>query len=166
MTSPKKELGFDRAYPGEDETGSQAMVSPEPGARGAIRDGLSALPAIGVALLPKLTCPACWPAYAWILGLFGIGFVNYTPYLAPLMAFFLTLAVAPMAFRAKSRRGYGPFAVGLAAAVVVMGGKFWFDSDYAMNGGLGLLVAALLWNMWPMKKPSCPACAREAGVSK
>lgn len=33
---------------------------------------LAALPGIGVSLLPKLMCPACWPAYAglWSLDIF------------------------------------------------------------------------------------------------
>ena len=39
------------------------------------------LPAIGAALLPKLTCPACWPAYAAVLSALGVSFVDYTPYL-------------------------------------------------------------------------------------
>lgn len=29
---------------------------------------LSVLPGVGVALLPIGTCPACWPAYAGLLG--------------------------------------------------------------------------------------------------
>ena len=44
-------------------------------------NSLAALPATGVALLPGLTCPACWPAYGALLGSLGLGFVNYTPYL-------------------------------------------------------------------------------------
>jgi hypothetical protein len=34
--------------------------------RPVCRGMLALLPAIGVALLPKLTCPACWPAYAGV----------------------------------------------------------------------------------------------------
>lgn len=131
----------------------------------SIGGAFSVLPAIGVALAPKLTCPACWPAYAWLLGVFGIGFVNYTPYLAPLMALFLTLAVAPLAYHAKSRRGYGPFALGLAASAAAMTGKFWLGSEPVMYAGFGLLVAAFAWNSWPVKTADdnapCPACVGE-----
>ncbi len=118
---------------------------------GVFKRGLSMAPAIGVAILPKLTCPACWPAYAGLLGSFGVGFINYTPYLAPLTLFFLTLAVLPLAYRAQSRHGYGPLVMGAAAAVSVMFSKFILESDPAMFGGLGLVVAASLWNTWPKK---------------
>jgi len=137
--------------------------------KGMAGQSLSMAPAIGVALAPKLTCPACWPAYAWLLGVFGVEFINYTPYLAPLMALFLALAIAPMVFQAKSRRSYGPLALGLTAVVVTMAGKFWFNSDLAMYGGLALLVTASIWNMWPKsvyKSPHCPACVRETGASE
>ena len=30
----------------------------------ALKQGLLALPGVGVSLFPKLRCPACWPAYA------------------------------------------------------------------------------------------------------
>ena len=48
--------------------------------------GLAALPSVGVALLPKLTCPFCWPAYTALLSSVGISFVDYTPYLLPTIA--------------------------------------------------------------------------------
>jgi len=134
---------------------------------GSIGGGVYILPAIGVALLPKLTCAACWPACAWLLGVLGIGFVNYTPYLAPLLAFFLTLAVAPLAFQVRKRRGYGPFALGLTAAVAVIADRLWLGSDMAMYGGLGLLVAASIWNTWPKRvseNAPCPACPGRRGL--
>src|SRR6185436_814844 len=34
------------------------------------RQALLTIPGIGVALLPKLACPLCWPAYAGILSSF------------------------------------------------------------------------------------------------
>lgn len=49
---------------------------------------LSALPAIGIAVLPKLTCAACWSIYSGLLSSLGLGFVNYTHYLLPLTVFF------------------------------------------------------------------------------
>ena len=119
------------------------------------------LPAIGVALLPKLACPACWPAYAGVLSSMGIGFVNFNPYLFPLTALFLFLAIASLAFRARSRRGYGPFALGTVAALIVVAGKFILMHDATMYGGIILLMGASLWNSWPRHKKgnnSCPAC--------
>ena len=119
------------------------------------------LPAVGAAFLPKLTCPACWPAYAGMLSALGIGFFDYTPYLLPLTAVFVLIAVCALAYRAKQRRGYKPFLLGLAAGATLLAGKFHFDSDAAMYAGLAVLVLASLWNTWPMPQPTgvpCPAC--------
>jgi hypothetical protein len=122
---------------------------------------LATAPGIAFALLPKFACPACWPAYAALFGSLGLGFVLDTTYLLPLTALFLALAVGALAFRARSRRGYGPFAVGLAAAVIVVLGKFAFESDAALYSGIGLLIGASVWNAWPKRRGgvgSCPMC--------
>lgn len=127
------------------------------------RSSLATVPGIASALLPKLACPACWPAYAGLLSSVGLGFLLNTAYLFPLTAAFLVLAVGALAFRARARRGYGPFAVGLTAATVVLVGKFAFDSNAAMYGGIGLLVAASVWNAWPKRNNSigsCPKCVQ------
>ena len=81
---------------------------------------IAILSAIGLALLPKLTCPACWPAYAGLLSSFGIGFFNYTSYLLPITFVFLIVAVAALIYRAKARRGYGPFVLGLLASIAIL----------------------------------------------
>lgn len=112
------------------------------------------LPAIGLALLPKVVCPACWPAYAGTLSVIGLGFLAETAYLLPLTSLFLTVAVGALGFRARRRRGYGPFAAGIVAAVLVIVGKFVVESDLAMFGGVGLLVGASLWNTWPNRNGS------------
>jgi hypothetical protein len=52
----------------------------------------------------------------------------------------------------------------------VLVGKFIFESNAAMYGGLVILIAASLWNAWPKRtigsgKEACTACAsREAGM--
>src|SRR5690606_38639800 len=99
--------------------------------------------------LPKVACPACWPAYAGFLSSVGLGFLLETTYLLPLTAAFLATALGALAYRAKRRRGYIPFALGLFAAAVVLAGKFAFESDPAMYAGLAILVGASLWNSWP-----------------
>lgn len=122
---------------------------------------LAMLPSIGVAMLPKLVCPACWPAYAGLLSAIGLGFVNYTPYLLPLTVLFLTMAVASLAYHASLRRGLKPFALGIIAAVIVVAGKFFFASDQAMYIGIAVLVAASIWNSFPKKTIigiACPGC--------
>lgn len=118
------------------------------------RTNLAALlPAIGTALLPKLTCPACWPAYAALLSSLGLGFVDYTPWLFPATVAFLFVTLALLAWR--PRRGYRPLALGITAGAVVLIGKFAFDSEITVYAGIVLLAAASAWNAWP---------ARQAGV--
>ncbi len=65
------------------------------------KQGLLAVPGVGVSLLPKLICPLCWPAYAGLLSTLGLGFLISTAYLFPLTAALLALAVASLAFRAS-----------------------------------------------------------------
>lgn len=134
------------------------------GASNGWRSWLAVIPAVGVAMLPKLACPACWPAYAGLLSSVGLGFLIQTTYLFPLMVAFLVVAVGALGLRSRSRHGLGPFVVGLISAIVVIFGKFLFDSNPAMYGGIALLIGASVWNAWPKgkKSPPCPACA-EAG---
>jgi hypothetical protein len=129
-----------------------------------LKQGLLALPSVGFSMLPKLACPACWPAYAGLLSSVGLGFLISTAYLLPLTAAFLFLAVAALVFRANKRRGYGPFVLGLVAGSAVLLGKFAWESKLTMYGALGLLVVASLWNAWPLhngEAATCPECQRE-----
>src|SRR5579864_1017010 len=80
------------------------------------RQGLLAVPSVGVSMLPKLACPACWPAYSGLLASVGLGPLIRETYLLPLTATFLGLALGVMAFKARERYGYGPFLLGLVAA--------------------------------------------------
>jgi hypothetical protein len=128
--------------------------------RAAAGTNLAALlPAIGMAALPKLTCPACWPAYAGLLSALGLGFIDYTPWLLPMTAGFLVLTLATLAWRARSRRGYGPLTLGAASAALVLIGRFVFESEAALWIGITALVAASAWNSWPRARAVCPACA-------
>ncbi|MBZ0272519.1 MerC family mercury resistance protein [bacterium] len=120
---------------------------------------LAVVPGIGVALLPKLACPACWPAYAGFLSALGLGFLIEAKWLLPLTAVFLVLAVAALGYKARARRGFGPLALGVAASALVLVGKFVWDIDRVMYAGIATLVAASLWNTWPRKAThgsSCP----------
>jgi hypothetical protein len=118
---------------------------------------VSLMPAVGAALLPKLTCPACWPAYAALLSALGVSFFDYTPYLLPFTLVFLVVTLAILAWR--PRRGYAPLALGLFAAVIMLIGKFIFDSDVAAYAGVALLVGASAWNAWPTQATAaCVNC--------
>jgi mercuric ion transport protein len=146
-------------------TALRSRASGEPSANGTHgrKLSLATLPGIGAAFLPKIACPACWPAYAGFVSSAGLGFLLDTTYLLPLTATFLATAVGALAYRARERRGHTPFALGLLAAAGVLIGKFAFESDRAMYGGLAALVGASLWNTWPIRRPrgQCPECVAE-----
>jgi hypothetical protein len=118
------------------------------------KQGLLALPSVGVSLLPKLACPACWPAYAGLLTSVGLGFLISVIYLLPLTTAFLVLALGALAFRARQRHGYGPFLLGIVAASGVLLGKFLWESNPIIYGAVGLLVVSSLWNTWPRRDKS------------
>ncbi len=91
------------------------------------KQGILALPSIGVSILPKLA----------------------------------------MLFRAKARRGYGPFLLGVLAGIGVLVGKFVWESSPAMYGAVGLLVIASLWNTWPRReKPDEPRARSHCNTEK
>ncbi len=130
---------------------------------------LSALPAVGGALLPKLTCAACWPAYTALLSALGVEFVDYTPYLLPITVAALAIALFGLGWRAHARRGFGPLALGIVASAVIVIGKFAFDSDTTAYIGAAVLIGATVWNLWPRRANAgnCGACCTaEATGSK
>lgn len=139
------------------------------GGRSRWRSFLATVPAVGTTFLPVGACPACWPVYAGFLSSLGLGFMAKTAYLLPLTLVFLSMAVGALAFRAGTRRGYGPFALGVVASAVVVGGKFVLGSNPIMYLGIGLLVAGSIWNIWPRGRrlrSECPACVSEAPPSR
>lgn len=121
----------------------------------------ASFPAIGTALLPKLTCPLCFPAYAAILSALGIEFLDYTPYLMPLTAIFLAVAITVLALQARRTGNIVPLALGIVASIVVLFAKFGLDSDWLTTGGIVMLVAAIvLGNRTKLAANApCPACA-------
>lgn len=146
------------------ETIARALMSPPhtttDGGRFSWKGLSSTAPALGLAFLPKIACPACWPAYAGVLGTLGVSFLVDTRILFALTAAFLAIALFFLGYRASSRRGFGPLVLGLCASVVLLTGKFYFESDAAMFSGVGLLMVASLWNSWPRREntPECSSC--------
>ncbi|MDQ6996300.1 MAG: hypothetical protein Q9M82_02430 [Mariprofundus sp.] len=127
-----------------------------------------------LAFLTRLLCPACWPAYAGLMSSMGLGFLLKTTWLLPLTMITLVFVLASLAFRARARRGYGPFILGLLGSSALLIGRFVFTSGTAISvwtidGGAGLLVAASVWNGWngwprkrkDMETDECPSCSPE-----
>jgi hypothetical protein len=125
------------------------------------KETIVAIPGIGVSLLPKLMCPACWPAYAGLISSLGLGFLISTRYLLPLTIGFLAITATALGFRSSRRHGLGPFYAGLIGAILILAGKFRLDSKHTTYAGIALLIAASIWNSWPRRAatvPFCPAC--------
>lgn len=122
---------------------------------------LAVVPGIGVSVLPKLMCPLCWPAYAGVVSALGLGFLISAKYLLPLTVAFLAVTEAALGFRGSRRHGYRPFTLGLLASAAILIGKFYFDATQPAYVGVGLLIAASVWNSWPrgaVRRAACPAC--------
>ncbi|MCB1319029.1 MAG: hypothetical protein KDK34_02185 [Leptospiraceae bacterium] len=110
-------------------------------------------------MLPVVTCAACWPAYAAVLSSLGIGFVNYTPYLMPLMIALTAVALFGLFHRAKFRWGYGPFALGVVAGAFILVSRFVLELDALLYAGAAGFLSASIWNAWPLRRgkdgPGC-----------
>ena len=128
--------------------------------------GLIAAPGLGLSLVPKVICPFCWPSYAALLSSLGLGFLISTAYLLPLTAILLSACVGSLAYQAPRRRGLGPFWLGLGSIVLVLTGKFYFNSALVTYGGVALLATASIWNVWPRRAENahCPACILVRGL--
>jgi len=118
------------------------------------------LPGAGIALLPVGACPACWPAYAGLLGSLGLGFLLDSSYLLPLTGVFLVMALVALGYRAAGRRGYGPLALGVGAAAMTLIGKFALASSALLYLGLALLIGASIWNTWPLSAARTGTCGK------
>jgi mercuric ion transport protein len=122
---------------------------------------VAALPAIIFALLPKLICPFCWPLYTGLLGSIGINFINYTPYLFPLLTLFLILTMSGLMLGAKSNKQYDPIFLGGLSSLLVLIGKFLYESEMCLYFGLIGLVASVIWQQRIKSsgnRDSCPDC--------
>ncbi|MGH1348814.1 MAG: MerC family mercury resistance protein [Nannocystales bacterium] len=143
---------------GQGGVGSEER--PPTPSRSRWRSTAAVLPGIGIALVPKVVCPLCWPAYAGVLGAAGLTVLMEARWLLPISAVFLLTALAALALGARSRRGYGPLCLGASSAVAVLVGKFALDSTVTVYFGIAALIVACIWNAWPRRltAPSCSTC--------
>ena len=127
--------------------------------RGGWKGIFAMFPSIGAVIIPGISCPLCWPAYTGLLSSLGIGFLNYTPYLSPFIIVLLTISVLALGFHAERRHGYLPACVGLTAALVIVIGRFAIGWTLLTYAGIVLLIAASVWNSWPLKYKSSSSCS-------
>ena len=120
---------------------------------------LAAAPGFGAALLPVLKCPACWTAYAGLAASLGLGALLDRTHLLVLTAITLGMALVSLAYRAPSRKGYGPAVLGAVAVGLTLVGKFALASTPLWHLGIAALVGAALWNAWPQRAAAAGTCA-------
>lgn len=126
------------------------------------------LPGVGIALLPKLICPACWPAYAALLSSVGLGFLVPSSNLFMLTVVSLALALGAIALKAPTRRRSGVLVLGTIAAVSIVFAKFVFNSGVVLHAGVFVLIGASAWNAWPIRPaapPNCTQCSKSMNLN-
>ena len=130
------------------------------------RQGRSVLgiPAAALAALPL--CPACYPAYAGVLSALGLTALSSTAVQTVLTLVFVSVALGALLYQARSRRGYGPLALGALASLVLSFAKFVMGSDPITYAAVGVLVFAGLWNAWPRSDAACEIDAAEPSQAK
>lgn len=136
--------------------------------RRGIRHSVLAMPGIGVALLPKLACPLCWPAYAALVSALGLGFLLTAAVLFWITAICLLTTVVSLAIGSRKRHGQGPAFAATVASLMIVIGKFGVGSERLAYTGVALLAAAALWNAWsrhPTGIENCRRCA-SAGLTE
>ena len=102
-------------------------------------------------MLPKGTCPLCWPAYAALLSAVGVRVDILNRYLFSITAGLVAIALLAMGWRAKQRNGYGPVIVATLAATVLLSGKFLLRDPAVFYLGLFLFGMASVWNVAPRR---------------
>ena len=125
---------------------------------------VTSLPGLATSMLPVGVCPACWPIYAGILSATGLTALARSEVLLPVAAILLVLALVGLAFRARSRRGYGPLCLGAVACAAILVGRFVIATEPVVYLGAAILLTASVWNAWPIKArkaDSCPACREQ-----
>lgn len=95
-----------------------------------------------------------------------MGFLPTTRYLLPLTLVSLAIPLGVLAVLA--RRGYGvlPLVFGVTGALLLMVGRFAWESNPLLYSGLAALITASVWGGWSRRKSiasrpagSCPACS-------
>lgn len=129
-----------------------------------VRRFFVAVPAVVISLISHAgVCPACWPLLGGLMSSLGVTFLFETRYLLPLMIGCLALAVGALSYGA--RRDYRPVALGIAASVLVLIGRFVVDAALVTIVGACLLVGAYVWSFWSRRQnraSSCQSCGSAA----
>jgi len=109
--------------------------------------GFPVITTVLAAAMPK--CPLCWLV---LMSALGVGPVIGSQWLQPITIGLLLLSVGGLLVRARRLSAYGPFILGLAAAVAMYLCKFNFNYDLGVYLSAVTLVAAAAWNILPKRR--------------
>lgn len=97
-----------------------------------------------IAFFPK--CPFCWAVYMSMFGSIGLVKLPYMPWLFPVLIGFLAFHLF-MLWRKVPQKGYFPFLISLAGAVVILSGKLFFPlAQWLSVTGMILIISGSLLN--------------------
>lgn len=145
---------------------SRESTAPQNGSRGAMMRMLAVVPAVLLSMLPVLSCPGCWPAYAGVLSSLGVSFLMEAEWLFSLTGAALAVSLFTLGFRARRRRGRGPMALGIVASAAIIIGRFAVQLDVVVYIGASLLIGASIWNSWPKKRGNVSAASSECNCAE
>lgn len=104
----------------------------------------SVLMSILIAFFPK--CPMCWAVYMSMFGSLGLARLPYLPWLLPVLLLFLAVHLF-MLFRKAPQRGYLPFIISLAGALVILFCRSFFPQEkWLLITGMALIISGSLLN--------------------
>ena len=138
--------GFVLVYPAFRNAGNEITMRGCK-CKGAVLSGTS----LGVSLLPKGTCPLCWPAYAALLSAVGVRADILNRYPFPLTAGLVGLALPAIGWRASQRNGYGPVILATLASIVLLTEKFLLNDP-----GCRLFWIGFVCNGFRLERPTPP----------
>lgn len=101
-----------------------------------------------LSLLPAAKCPLCLAAYAGVLSSLGLGFLFMDPLQTPIIAVLLVVGLVSVGWSSRKHGIIYPFLVALLGSIAVVTGRLAFKVPVLLHGGVALLVAAALWNLW------------------
>lgn len=108
------------------------------------------------AVAPK--CPICFLAYFGVFGVATASASAYRAWLLPITAFWLALTIAMLAFQRRGKPRYGPAALGLVAALLLMIGKFAAESQIMAFVAVLTLFGAAIWRARTQLQKSPQLC--------
>jgi hypothetical protein len=97
-----------------------------------------------IAFFPK--CPVCWAVYMSMFSSVGLANIPYMRWLLPVLSVSLGIHLF-LLYRKIPQRGYLPFVVSLAGAILMLGGKYFFPAEkWLLIAGMSLIISGSLLN--------------------